>query len=39
MLLQFKSKKESFYQQDLTIRNANNNYTEAYKELTKDFYL
>jgi len=39
VLLQFKRKKETLCQESLTIRNANNTYTDAYIGLTKDFYL
>ncbi|MCL2131381.1 MAG: methyltransferase domain-containing protein [Lentimicrobiaceae bacterium] len=39
VLLQFKRKKETLRQENLSIRNAENNYTDAYKELTKAFYL
>ena len=39
VLLQFKRKKEFLLQENLTIRNADESYTNAYKELTKGFYL
>ena len=39
ILLQFKRTQTPPRSEVLTIRNANNTYTDTYKELTKDFYL
>ena len=39
VLLQFKSEKAPLCEKDLTIRTADDCYTDTYKELTKDFYL
>ena len=39
VLMQFKRKKELFYLENLIIRNANDSYTDTYRNLTKGFYL
>ena len=39
VLLQFKRKKDSLCEKDLNLRNADGSYTEAYKEIVRDFYL